>query len=934
MRKSDYITSVLFLFILGCAQVGSLTGGPKDTEAPILLKSTPEKQTLNFKGNKLTFKFDEFFVLSDLNSVFLCSPPLLEKPDFKIKRKKFIVKFNEKLKDSTTYMFWFANAIQDNNEKNPYKDFKFVFSTGNDIDTMEISGVIKDAFSSKPDEGMYVLLYKNFTDSTPINEKPYYITKTDTSGKFTIDFIKTGKYRIFALKDLDANLQFNLPNEKIAYLDTFITPSVITETKVDTFKAGSVLQIGNDTVGDTLVNDTVIVHNEYIYSPKNINLFSFEEDNNKQYIVNSSREDRGRCKFEFNKITDSVTISPLNFKLFNNDYLTEKVDTGKSIIYWITNKDLYNNDTISYSVSYFNKDSVNNNVKETDTINFPFNFEKDTLTHNVEFIDLKTQQDSFANYILETNTPISKIDTSKIHIFEVLDTLVSDDKKQKLLKAQRPKPDELFFSLKRPFVKDFFIEKLYEDSIENWYTRSYSEDSTMLNCKIINPNILQEDTLQLIVHFDNNYFKGQIPKTADTLSLPLYKQGIISVKRPATDTIKITFKKKVFNGTSIFIDDFNTPDWYQRIKTDEDNIFLLKINKKFAEDKDTLILTIKTKDYESSKGNIIEFEYTKNAIFRFNKQRIKKTAREERNQFYFIFSKALVNNLNISPINFPNKDNWYSKKANENKDTIVYTITSRTVTNVDTIKLKIEYDIKNKFKEIEQITDTVKFVYKRVRERRKRTAKNDKKSSNKKSTTKNDEASSEKQIKVGINIPIKYEIYRDTSSVSKLSITYPWKSGKSYFLKMDSLALYDVYNNYSKKTETNFNILTASSYCKIKVNIINIGNIAKPDFSLVNDTTITDTLISSNLEKGQILLSLYDEKNNLVKTNLTSSDTSFVINKLKPGKYSIKIIYDENMNKKWDTGKYIKHLQPEKVIIYSEEINLSEGDKKEIEWTL
>ncbi len=928
-----YISIAVFLFLASCAQVGSLTGGKKDKEPPVLLKSTPEKQSLNFKDNKLTFKFDEYFVLSNLNSVFICSPPLLEKPDFKIKGKKLIVKFNEKLKDSTTYMLWFGDALQDNNEKNPYKDFKFVFSTGNEIDTMEISGVVKDAFTNKPDEEMFVLLYKNNNDSCPIKQKPYYIAKTDTSGKFTIDFIKNGSYKIFALKDLDANLQFSLPNEKIAFIDSLIIPKVETETIIDTFKAGSVLNIGNKSIGDTLVNDTIIRHNEYKYSPKNITLFSFEEDNSKQYVVNSSRDTYGMCKFEFNKIADSVLILPYNFSFKQNDFIKEKSDTGKSVIYWIKEKQIYQKDTLSFLVSYYNKDSIGITETETDTILLPFNFEKDTLQKFVEFIDLKNKQDSFQNFIIETNYPISKYDTSKIKLFEVFDTLVADVRKQKLIKTQRISPEQLLFEVKRPFINEFKIKALNVDTSENWYKNTYLKDSTQIICKINDIGVSQKDTLKLVVSYDNKYFKNQIQKFSDTISLPLLKQGIISVKRPATDTIKITFKKKYSNETVLFVNNEKDTSWYNILPSEEDNILTIKIKNKEIEAKDTIILTIKISDFENTKGDKIEFEYSKRAIFKFNKQKIKKHAREERNRFYFIFSKPLQSDINITPINFKQNYPWFKKELNGNKDTVVYTITNRSITNIDTINLEIKYDIKNKFGKIEHITDTVKFAYKRVRERRKRTSSSNKKSSNKNSSKK-ENTNTEKLIDIGINIPIKYKISKDSIYSRKLNVEYSWKQGKSYILKLDSFAITDIYNNYSKTIENKFEIIDSTYYSKLKIAIANINNISKNDFFQKKDTSIIDTLIQTSLKKGQILLTLYDEKNNPIKTNITSSDTSFVISKLVPGKYSLKIIYDENMNGKWDTGKYIKHQQPERVVIYSEELNLSKGELKEIDWEL
>lgn len=940
-----YITIILFLFFASCAQIGTLSGGEKDTQAPILLKSTPKQQTKNFKGTKLTFKFDEFFILNDLNSVFISSPPLLEKPTFKVKRKKFIVEFNEKLKDTTTYMFWFANAIQDNNERNPYKDFKFVFSTGDNIDTMEISGIVKDAKTNEPEKEMYVMLYRNFNDSTPINQKPYYIAKTDTSGKFTLDFLKTGKYKIFALKDNDVNLQFNLPNEKIAFLDSLIVPEVTTETKIDTFLAGSVLHQGDSLMSDTLINDTIITHNKYIYSPKNITLFSFEEDNDKQYILNSLRDTKGKCKIDFNKEIETIRVQPYNFELKNDDYLTEKTDTGKSLIYWIKNKDIYKKDTLSFLVSYFNKDSADNIIEENDTIDFSFNFEKDTIKHFVVFNELNTKQDSFANYFIETSTPIRKIDTSKIHLFQILDTLVLDTREQKLVNYSRPAPNKLSFKLKRPFVKEFFIESI-NDTTSSWFTAKYTADSTTLNCTIKDKTLFEQDTIKVILHYDNAFFKGQIHKKKDTLSLALNKQRITSVLRPATDTIEIKFNKEINDSTSIKLSENNIKNWFKRVNTDEKNIFLIKITNKEIENTDTLILMIKTQDYENNTSGKTNINFSKIAIFRFSKQRIVKKAREERNQFYFVLKKPLINDFEIDPLNFSLKIKWYEKRISKSKDTVVFSIFDRKIARLDTIQLAIKYNVLNRFKKIETVNDTVAFVYKRVRERRKRTSK---KNNTKKETKVKEVKNESNELKnVSINIPVEFELKKDSLSERKFKIKHKWKTGISYFLNIDSMAFTDVYNDYSKSKDVTFKIRGANSYSNLQVKLQNINSITKQNFYLnlktENDTTILDTAIQkistienfnlSTIKKGQIIISLYDKDKKLIKNNFTNSDSTFNFIQLVPGKYFLKVVYDKNKNKKWDTGKYIKHIQPERIIYYSKEIILKENENIEIEWDL
>ncbi len=941
--------TISVFFVVGCAQVGSLSGGEKDKDPPVLLKSKPKMQALNFNDNKIVLFFDEYIVLDNLNSKFISSPPMKEKPEFKLKGKKLIIKFKEKLLDTTTYSFRFGDAIQDNNEKNPLKDFEFIFSTGNIIDTMEISGNLKDAFTGKPEEKMFVMLYREYNDSTPINKIPYYITKTDTSGNFSIDYMKYGKYKIFALKDLNFDYKFSLPNEKIAFLDSLISPKVKTKTKIDSLKAGTVIhRNNNDKIGDTLVNDTVIISQEVIYLTNNINLLSFEEDNAKQYIIDSKREMKGKCEFVFNKKPDSVIISKIDFPLIKNNYFVEKSDTGKSITYWLKEKEMFDKDSLKFSVSYFNKDSLENIVKETDTVIFSFNILKDTIKHYTEFNDLKTEQDSFLNYTIETNTPIYKIDSTKIKLFSILDTAVIDTKNQKLLNFYRPSPDSLFFSLKRPFLNNFFVEALNFDNTKSWYDKEYYKD-TLLKCKITNENLYKKDTLKLVLHYDNNFFKNQNQKFTDTISMPLLKQGVISVRRESADTIQITFKKHISEDTELIINNDN--NWYEKIKSKNKNTLNIKITKQALSDKDTLILTIKTKDYDNTSGKKIFYEYSKNAIFKFNKQKIKKATRPERNKLFFVMNKALINNFELKSLSFSINTKWYEKEICKTKDTVKITITDRFVSNMDTIKLELKYKTINRFNKNVEEKDTINLPYKKTRKRRGRRSA--------KQSTSTKESKTEQLQNVSIEVPVKYKILKDSMSERKYQINYPWISGRKYIIKIDSVAFTDIYENYSKTQETSFSIREKDYYSKMKFNLSNVLNISKANFfsktkidttNLVQADTskthivssdtikqekfITDSIANSKLEKGQIIFELYNEKEELIKTKYTNSNIIFFIDNLVPGKYKVKLIYDENNNKKWDTGNYLKNKQPERVIFYSKEINLSSGIETIFDWDL
>ena len=143
---------------------------------PKVVESTPAMNSLNFQGKKIEITFDEFIQLVDINKNFVMSPPLKKKPMVLMRNKNLILDLEEDLKPNTTYRLYFGNAIVDNNERNPLKDFDFVFSTGNIIDSLSLRGRIVDAFDHKPDKDSYfVMLYDKFQDSIPRKQLPQYI---------------------------------------------------------------------------------------------------------------------------------------------------------------------------------------------------------------------------------------------------------------------------------------------------------------------------------------------------------------------------------------------------------------------------------------------------------------------------------------------------------------------------------------------------------------------------------------------------------------------------------------------------------------------------------------------------------------------------------------------------------------------------------------
>ena len=221
--KHIVLLSFTLLFFANCAKRGTITGGKKDTIAPKITNSFPENFTTNFKGNEIKIHFDELIKVKDINKQLIISPPMKKQPTIvpQGSASKFIsIKIADTLQENTTYSFNFGQSITDNNEGNPYSQFKYVFSTGNYIDSLTVVGKIKDAYLQKPDNFVSIMLYdaKTFTDSTVYKETPLYVTNTLDSLKiFSLENLKEGKYHIIALKDKAGNNKFDPKSDKIAF---------------------------------------------------------------------------------------------------------------------------------------------------------------------------------------------------------------------------------------------------------------------------------------------------------------------------------------------------------------------------------------------------------------------------------------------------------------------------------------------------------------------------------------------------------------------------------------------------------------------------------------------------------------------------------------------------------------------------------------------
>jgi hypothetical protein len=229
------------LVLAACANPVAPTGGPRDTDPPVILHSDPENGSVNFDAREIRIWFDEFIQLRGLSQKFLSSPPFKKVPETRIRGKSLIIRFEEELRPNTTYTLFFGDAIADFNEGNSIPNFRYIFSTGPMLDSMELSGKLVNAFTLKPEKEVFVMLYDIYEDSITLQERPYYISRTNEEGQFHFTNLRNIPYKIFALRDVNANLIYDMPNEEIAFIDSLVHPvAPIIKPARDSIQAGDI----------------------------------------------------------------------------------------------------------------------------------------------------------------------------------------------------------------------------------------------------------------------------------------------------------------------------------------------------------------------------------------------------------------------------------------------------------------------------------------------------------------------------------------------------------------------------------------------------------------------------------------------------------------------------------------------------------------------
>lgn len=341
--------SLLSLLVVACASIAAPDGGEYDETPPKVVSCFPIERATGIKSKKIRINFDEYIKLENASEKVIVSPPQIEPANIRAENKHIKIELKDTLKPNTTYTIDFGDAIEDNNEGNPMGHYTYSFSTGDDIDTMEVSGTVLSAEDLEPVKGILVGLYpvdSNLTDSilrtTPFNR----VSRTNGSGRFTIKGVKQGKYRAYALDDKDGNFIFSQKSERIAFDSLIFETSCKRDVRMDTIWR------------DTTAYDSIRVVPYLRYLPDDLVLLAFLEDGQDQHLLKWERTEPEFFRLFFTAPADTLpTIKGLNFD--EKCLLCEASEHFDTLTYWVTDTTFYKQqDTLRFELTFMETDTT------------------------------------------------------------------------------------------------------------------------------------------------------------------------------------------------------------------------------------------------------------------------------------------------------------------------------------------------------------------------------------------------------------------------------------------------------------------------------------------------------------------------------------------------------------------------------------------------
>ena len=365
---------------IACANIGTPDGGAYDETPPRIVRSTPRFGAVNSSARKIILEFDENIKLQNAAEKVIVSPPQTEQPEIDAQGKRITIELQDTLIPGQTYTIDFADAIEDNNEGNPMGDYAFTFSTGDHIDTMQVSGYVLDASNLEPIKGIMVGLYSLPDDSASstlpdsvFRTKPFErISRTDSRGHFIIKGIANGRYKVFALKDQDQSFCFNQKSEMIGFNDDIVKPWSKPDIKPDT--------VWHDSIHYDSVRWTAYTH----FYPDDIILTAFTESGQEQHKLKEERPIFEKFSIYFTAPADTLPVlHGLNFNS-DNAFIIDASNHYDTLTYWIKDSLIYNLDTLEMTLSYLATDTLGQLVPQTDTLMLASKLTKEKLRKQQE----------------------------------------------------------------------------------------------------------------------------------------------------------------------------------------------------------------------------------------------------------------------------------------------------------------------------------------------------------------------------------------------------------------------------------------------------------------------------------------------------------------------------------------------------------------------
>ena len=431
-----------FLVFIGCARMGQPDGGWYDDTPPRIVATSPQDRSTQVTGRKITITFNEYIKVEDATNKVIVSPPQLEVPEIKGSGKKIIVELQDSLQPNTTYTIDFSDAIVDYTEGNPLGSYAYSFSTGEQIDTFEVSGYVLNAENLEPIKGVLVGLYNDLSD-TVFKTKPFIrVSRTDSRGHFVVKGVAPGTYRAYALQDADGDYLFNQKSELIAFSHETFEPSARPDIRQDTVWR------------DTLHIDSILRVPYTHYYPDDIVLLAFNHVQTDRFFLSAKRDDPDHFTLNFSYGNPELPrIRGLNFDE-TDAFIVEPNAKRDTIIYWLRDTTLVNQDTLRMELQYLMSDSTGALITNTDTIEAlpktsyerrmkdlqkrieewekeqakkkkkgqPYDsiYPPDTLKPKW---NVPSSLDPDRNITVEMPTPLLRLDTAAIHLYTKVDTL-------------------------------------------------------------------------------------------------------------------------------------------------------------------------------------------------------------------------------------------------------------------------------------------------------------------------------------------------------------------------------------------------------------------------------------------------------------------------------------------------------------------------------